>query len=215
MDDVAKSGRTVLFVSHNLESIISLCNRVIWIDDGEIKGDGNPIEIVNKYLETVNQISESQIDLTGVERTGDLALIFTELEMTNHQNIQTSSFNVGEDIFMKFKYIVNDKSILKSNLQIRLSINNSKQVEVLNLNSEVAGYTFELDNEEGQVLCKIPRIPLGEGTYSINLQAIVNTGVADWINEAGIFEILPGDYYRTGIIGENHASFYCISEWEN
>ena len=105
--------------------------------------------------------------------------------------------------------------ILKSNLQIRLSINNSKQVEVLNLNSEVAGYTFELDNEEGQVFCKIPRIPLGEGTYSINLQAIVNTGVADWINDAGIFEILPGDYYGTGVIEENKASFYCISEWKN
>ena len=71
MDDVAKSGRTVLFVSHNLESVISLCNRVIWIDDGEIKGDGNPVEIVNKYLETINQISESQIDLTKVARTGD------------------------------------------------------------------------------------------------------------------------------------------------
>ena len=215
MDDVAKSGRTVLFVSHNLESVISLCNRVIWIDDGEIKADGNPVEIVNKYLETINQISESQIDLTKVARTGDLALTFTELEMTKYQNIQTSSFNVGEDIFMKFKYIVNDKSILKSNLQIRLSINNSKQVEVLNLNSEVAGYTFELDNEEGQVFCKIPRIPLGEGTYSINLQAIVNTGVADWINDAGIFEILPGDYYGTGVIEENKASFYCISEWKN
>ena len=214
MDDVAKSGRTVLFVSHNLESVISLCDRVIWIDDGEIRGDGNSIEIVNKYLETINQISESKIDLSKVEREGDLALTFTELEMTNYQNIQTSSFNVGEDLYMKFKYLINDKNILKSNLQIRISINNSKQVEILNLNSEVAGYILELDNEKGEVSCKIPRLPLGEGTYSINIQAIVNTGVADWINEVCTFEILPGDYYGTGIVDENNASFYCISEWE-
>ena len=214
MDDVAKSGRTVLFVSHNLESVISLCDRVIWIDDGEIRGDGNSIEIVNKYLETINQISESKIDLSKFEREGDLALTFTELEMTNYQNIQTSSFNVGEDLYMKFKYLINDKNILKSNLQIRISINNSKQVEILNLNSEVAGYILELDNEKGEVSCKIPRLPLGEGTYSINIQAIVNTGVADWINEVCTFEILPGDYYGTGIVDENNASFYCISEWE-
>ncbi len=64
MDDVSKSGRTVLFVSHNLESIISLCDRVIWIDDGTIKGDGNPLKIVNKYLETINTISESNHQLT-------------------------------------------------------------------------------------------------------------------------------------------------------
>jgi ABC-type molybdate transport system ATPase subunit len=195
--------------------VISLCNRVIWIDDGIIRGDGNPTKIVNKYLETVNQISQSQIDLTKVDRTGDLALNFTQLEMINAQNAQTSSFNVGEDISLKFRYFVNDSSILKSNVQIRIAIHNSNQVEVLNLNNEVAGYTFQLDSSEGQIICKIPRIPLGEGTYSINLQAIINTGVADWINEAGTFEILPGDYYKTGIIEPNKANFYCDSEWEN
>ena len=215
MDDVAKSGRTVLFVSHNLESVISLCNRVIWIDDGIIRGDGNPTKIVNKYLETINQVSQSQIDLTKVDRTGDLALNFTQLEMINAQNSQASSFNVGEDISLKFRYFVNDSSILKSNVQIRIAIHNSNQVEVLNLNNEVAGYTFQLDSSEGQIICKIPRIPLGEGTYSINLQAIVNTGVADWINDAGTFEILPGDYYKTGIIEPTKANFYCDSKWEN
>ena len=76
-------------------------------------------------------------------------------------------------------------------------------------------FTFQLDSSEGQIICKIPRIPLGEGTYSINLQAIVNTGVADWINDAGTFEILPGDYYKTGIIEPTKANFYCDSKWEN
>ena len=109
MDDVAKSGRTVLFVSHNLESVISLCNRVIWIDDGEIKGDGNPVEIVNKYLETINKVSESKIDLSLIERESDLSFVFTELEMKNQQNVQTSSFNVGDDLQMKLKYLVNNR----------------------------------------------------------------------------------------------------------
>ena len=108
MDDVAKSGRTVIFVSHNLESVISLCNRVIWIDDGEIKGDGNPVEIVNKYLETINKVSESKIDLSLIERESDLGFVFTELEMKNQQNVQISSFNVGDDLQMKLKYLVNN-----------------------------------------------------------------------------------------------------------
>ena len=151
MDDVAKSGRTVLFVSHNLESVISLCDRVIWIDDGEIQGDGNPLEIVNQYLETVNQVSESKIDLSLIEREDDLSFTFTELEMMNQKNIQTSSFNVGDDLQIKLKYLVHNKSLLNSNLQIRISIINSKQVEVLNLNSEIAGYTFELYQEKGYI----------------------------------------------------------------
>ena len=197
-----------------MESVISLCDRVIWIDDGEIKGDGNPLDIVNKYLETIIQVSESKVDLSLIERESELSFIFTELEMKNQQNVQTSSFNVGDDLQMKLKYLVNNKSLLNSNLQVRISINNSKQVEVLNLNSEIAGYTFEL-NREGYIFCKIPHIPLAEGTYSINLQAIVNSGMADIINDVCTFEILPGDYYGTGVANKTKASFYCLSEWGN
>ena len=133
----------------------------------------------------------------------------------NQKNIQTSSFNVGDDLQIKLKYLVHNKSLLNSNLQIRISIINSKQVEVLNLNSEIAGYTFELYQEKGYIFCKIPHIPLGEGTYSINLQANVNSGIADILNEVCTFEILPGDYYGTGVADITKASFYCISEWGN
>jgi len=214
MDDVAKSGRTVLFVSHNLESIISLCDRVIWIDDGEIKGDGSPLQIVNQYLETVNNISESQIDLTSINRDTNPSFQFSQLIMMNQNNIKSSSFNVGDDLIIKLKYSFNDKNLLKSNLQVKISINNSTQTEVLNLNNEVSGYIHKLINKEGYIVCKIPHIPLGEGRYSINIEAIINSGAADVINNVGSFEIIPGDYFGTGVANNTKANFYCISEWE-
>jgi lipopolysaccharide transport system ATP-binding protein len=214
MDDVAKSGRTVLFVSHNLESIISLCDRVIWIDDGEIKGDGNPLQIVNQYLETINNISESQIDLTSINRDTNSSFQFSKLIMMNQNNIKSSSFNVGDDLIIKLKYSLKDQNLLKSNLQVKISIHNSTQTEVLNLNNEVSGYIHKLINKEGHVVCKIPHIPLGEGIYSINIEAIINSGAADVINNVGSFEIIPGDYFGTGVPNNTKANFYCISEWE-
>ena len=50
MGDVAKHGRTVLFVSHNTASILSLCQRVIRVDAGRIVADGLPQPIVGDYL---------------------------------------------------------------------------------------------------------------------------------------------------------------------
>ncbi len=50
MKDVAGSGRTVLFVSHNMTSIRSLCTRVIWIDEGRVRMDGPTDEVVREYL---------------------------------------------------------------------------------------------------------------------------------------------------------------------
>jgi lipopolysaccharide transport system ATP-binding protein len=50
MEDVAKEGRTVLFVTHNMSAITRLCNRAIWLADGEVKMCGTPLDIVSAYL---------------------------------------------------------------------------------------------------------------------------------------------------------------------
>jgi len=50
MGDVAKEGRTVLFVSHNMGAIQSLCGRVILLEQGQIETNGNPSSVISKYL---------------------------------------------------------------------------------------------------------------------------------------------------------------------
>ncbi len=50
MDSVAKEGRTVLFVSHNMGAITQLCERTLWLENGEIKLDGPPSDVVAAYL---------------------------------------------------------------------------------------------------------------------------------------------------------------------
>ena len=47
MEDFSGTGRTVLFVSHNMQAINQLCDRVIWLDGGEIVEDGDPSEVVS------------------------------------------------------------------------------------------------------------------------------------------------------------------------
>jgi lipopolysaccharide transport system ATP-binding protein len=49
MGDVARAGRTVVLVSHQLNQIRRLCHRVIWIDDGGVRLDGNTHEVVSAY----------------------------------------------------------------------------------------------------------------------------------------------------------------------
>lgn len=52
MGDVTKEGRTVLFVSHNMAAMQSLCDRVIWLDQGRVVEDGNTDQVVSRYLQT-------------------------------------------------------------------------------------------------------------------------------------------------------------------
>ncbi|HEX2254985.1 MAG TPA: ABC transporter ATP-binding protein [Thermoanaerobaculia bacterium] len=55
MGDVARSGRTVLFVSHNLEAVQRLCSRCLWLDEGRIAADGEPAEVIHRYLQRWRQ----------------------------------------------------------------------------------------------------------------------------------------------------------------
>ena len=52
MEDFSGTGRTVLFVSHNMQTINQLCDRAIWIDGGTIVEDGDPSEVVAHYLQS-------------------------------------------------------------------------------------------------------------------------------------------------------------------
>jgi lipopolysaccharide transport system ATP-binding protein len=51
VSDVARAGRTILFVSHNMQAIAMLCTRAILLRQGRICGQGNPKEVVRSYLE--------------------------------------------------------------------------------------------------------------------------------------------------------------------
>jgi lipopolysaccharide transport system ATP-binding protein len=65
MQDVAGHGRTVLFVSHNMTAVQSLCERVIYFEDGEIKGDGDPKAEIQRYLSStrINQTQRKWLDV--------------------------------------------------------------------------------------------------------------------------------------------------------
>ena len=54
MGEVAKGGRTVLFVSHNMQAVVSLCNRAILIEQGRILESGQPPSVIGIYLKQVN-----------------------------------------------------------------------------------------------------------------------------------------------------------------
>ncbi|HUT56716.1 MAG TPA: ABC transporter ATP-binding protein, partial [Phycisphaerae bacterium] len=64
MGDVAESGRTVLFVSHNMQAVNTLCSRVLLLDEGHLTLDGNAREVVETYLQSgAGQAAEVSWDL--------------------------------------------------------------------------------------------------------------------------------------------------------
>lgn len=53
MKQLKEEGKTMVFVTHSLGTVKEFCNRAVWLKDGEIKMDGNPEEVIEKYLEEI------------------------------------------------------------------------------------------------------------------------------------------------------------------
>jgi lipopolysaccharide transport system ATP-binding protein len=85
MQDVAGHGRTVLFVSHNMTTVQSLCERVIRFVDGEIKGDGDPKEEIQSYLSSsiIGQAEPKRLNLGGAINIVNMSLLPNPVETGN------------------------------------------------------------------------------------------------------------------------------------
>src|SRR5262249_30034822 len=81
MEGVAKEGRTVLFVSHNMAAIKSLCSRAILLDGGHVGFDGSVDEVVDSYFVPETEMVKTGVIPDNAERigTGEAKLCFVQL----------------------------------------------------------------------------------------------------------------------------------------
>jgi lipopolysaccharide transport system ATP-binding protein len=95
MGDVAREGRTVLFVSHNMRAILQLCKRTIWLDEGIIRSNGRSDNVVREYLACIPQV-ESFADIPTLIRRllPDPAIRLENIVLTqNGQSVEHRVFS--------------------------------------------------------------------------------------------------------------------------
>jgi lipopolysaccharide transport system ATP-binding protein len=109
MKDVTAQGRTVLFVAHYMPAIESLCDNVIWMDEGTIVQRGPTKQVVAQYINKINQLIEprkvGQFQNLGHRRgTGEIQ--FTEVRLINGSGTMTRKFMLGDNFRMEADFRV-------------------------------------------------------------------------------------------------------------
>ncbi len=106
MDDVTRNqGRTILFVSHNMDAIKSLCTRGILLKNGILSFEGTIPEIIKEYsTQKTNNDTTLKNSLVGnnKNRRGSGALRFTSIESLNNKLETVNEFKFGDSIIFKF-----------------------------------------------------------------------------------------------------------------
>jgi lipopolysaccharide transport system ATP-binding protein len=104
MEDVGKEGRTVLFVSHQMSAILSLCDRAILLNRGNCIGDGEPTKMISKYLAVGNSSNGEIVDNSQVSPSKKLKL--RKLRIVNDFGKLSTEFELKENVFLEIHYEV-------------------------------------------------------------------------------------------------------------
>lgn len=181
MESVSKSGRTVLFVSHNTNAVLKLCQKSIWLQQGKLLKVGDSNEIITSYLSSTTN-SYFKWENNGFQYEN----AYFKPTLLQLQSIKTNApqgeFNVDEGFFVVFKGIISEINPL---LTIGISVST---IDGLNL-----FWSYQTDTKESQW----PQLSIGENTFVFEIPP-------NYLNEGEyIIELIGGIHYRTWICTPN------------
>jgi len=168
MGDVASEGRTVLFVSHNMGAINTLCERVLWVDNGNIKRNGEPPDVINMYLNSGRVESKSGIVnlIDWNKRYGDGEAKMLKARLLDYERNINTIFYRTKPLIVQVEFI----SYMDVVLNLSMTITNSMGVTVLHLSQFDSSNTIIVkDQGKYRYQVTIHSLPLFKGDYTINL----------------------------------------------
>jgi hypothetical protein len=211
MLELKKSGITIVIVSHDLGSIERLCNRAIWIENGKIKDEGIPHDIVAEYLDDImnkdknekikikpkDKINEQDKNKEESEeknikekenkkdrnRTGNKDVEIIDIKLLNEKDEISDTYNSEDKLKIQVKYKRNNAKLKNSVFGFGIFRNDG--LNCYGTNTFIDNFGKIKIQDEGIVEIEIEKIQLLEGEYYIDLAFVDEYGTPfDYIRKA-------------------------------
>lgn len=203
IDLATKQGKTVLYVSHNMNTIRKLCTRVVVLERGQVKYDGELDEGIRRYLGTDSGLP-TYYDFDSKPRTANWVGSFIKMTSLTLPNKETATYVTGEEIKGKIRLKASEDVknikvrfvIVYSDLAISgTAFSNAYESEIKKGEEVELDFNFNIDN-------------LSYGKYSVNTVIYCNNE----FNETLTYDFINSAWYFEKQL-ENDDSV--LAEWEN
>jgi len=202
MQDISgNQGRTVLFVSHDMTAISTLCSKGIVLQNGSIVHQGDVSHAIEYYISGTKDEIHSDLDFSRREGDGSLRVI--DLEFENGRVLKS-----GDKLKITFTL---DRPITAEEYEkfvLMVTFNNSLKRKILSLSNRYDGQK-PLVEASDKVSFEIESLPLGEGLYTMNYWMAHNSPFSDGVSEIAAIEVIGSDYFGTGYmpVPRKHGEF--------
>ena len=197
MREVATKGRTVLFVSHNMAAITALCTKAMVLSQGSIDFPiGDVSAAVDHYLRRVTEITKSKLS-QRTDRQGEGGIRITNFAVFDRAGNEQEYLATGQEVDFRI-YCECKAGVLTRNVVAAIGITSAVGGFVGLLSNQLTDEILDRSAERGVFSCRLKKLPLAPGSYTLNLMVRQNDIIQDWVQEAVNIVVEPGDFYGTG-----------------
>jgi lipopolysaccharide transport system ATP-binding protein len=193
MRTIASSGRTVLFVSHNLSTVSELCTRAMLLKAGRLIQSGDTGSVLAYYQASVARAAALPLS-ERIDRGGSGVLRFTHLHTDGNGGNTVQS---GKALSIVLSYVA-PEGIWLHNVALAMRICSPFGTPLLTCSTLLQGIHIDRLPPSGEVSCTIPSLALAPGRYQLDLSCSVEAARADDLPAAGYIQVLPSDYSASG-----------------
>jgi lipopolysaccharide transport system ATP-binding protein len=209
MAEIARGGKTILFVSHNMDLIPKLCQTAIWLDKGVKKTEGASQDVIDRYIHEYTSAAGEE-ELQPAERQGDGRARFVRLQVLDSSGHSRNYHVSGEDLTLRMEIEAGERIkdvalavILKSLAGARLVTGWTREVN----------YPVDLTPGRQAFQCTFHHLAFRPG-HSFTLMLWMEAGtVIDSIEDARVLEVVDPRNTVQLAAAPSQGIVLCAYEW--
>ena len=166
--ELRAQGRTIVLVSHSLDTVRSLCSDAVWLEKGEVAARGEAHDVVARYLGEVHNAAAAEGASSGGsgQRYGSGDAEITGVSFLDGQGVVRGAFRTGDELTVQVGWRAGR---LLDDVSCGIAIYRAETLaHVFGQNTRQAGLRLALDGE-GVIEFRIPSLPMLKGHYVVTV----------------------------------------------
>lgn len=209
MQEVGRTGRTVLFVSHNMSAIEALCTRAVLLENGQIAADGEIGTLVHEYRKRAMAVPTAGTSGLVSQEGSRPGRVLCSAQMFDTTGSPTNFIPLGGQFHLRIGLNVPDVIDYPF---IGVGIDDMMGQRVLTVHTPLSREEVRRVAGRCAVDCRIPDLPLAPGEYWVKITIAARGAPVDSEDRTFHFTVLNGELFDTGL-GFSRGVCIARSEW--
>jgi len=190
MEDAARKGRTVIFVSHNMTAVLRLCKRVVLLDHGTVTLDGPALKTVSEYIKTGTDSSAERLWPDIEKAPGNDNVRLRAVRVCDEDGMVDEAFDIRKSIYLEVEYeVLRPGNILSTHFHLE----NAQSVRVFSVHDTDIEW-MNRPRKVGRYRCraKVPGNFLSDGLLYVHVVILTMAPIETqcWVPEAVSFNVV-------------------------